>query len=129
ARLGGPSALERLQALLASDDPSDRRAALQGLGRVGGTRAAGMVALALADEDADVPAVAAQVLGRIRDGAGERRGCITSCGPCAPAAAMCGPTPPARSARRARSRRSGRCATACATTTREWPWRRSKRWA
>ena len=53
--------------LNAVDDREVRRAALLGLGRVGGERAAGLVALALADEDVEVQIVAAQVLGRIRD--------------------------------------------------------------
>jgi HEAT repeat protein len=53
--------------LNAVDDGEVRRAALVGLGRVGGERAAGLVALALADEDIEVQIVAAQVLGRIRD--------------------------------------------------------------
>jgi HEAT repeat protein len=70
AALGGPSALDRLQALLSADDPDVRRAALHGLGRVGGARAAELVALALADEDDEVQTVAAHVLGRIRDADG-----------------------------------------------------------
>ena len=67
AMLGGPEALDRLRGLLSSDDPHVRRAALHALGRIGGARAAAMVALALADENSDVQVAAAQVLGRLRD--------------------------------------------------------------
>ena len=74
AMLGGPEALDRLRALLSSDDGHVRRAALHALGSIGGARAAEMVALALADEDSDVQAAAAQVLGRLRDENGEAVG-------------------------------------------------------
>lgn len=67
AMLGGPEALDRLRGLLSADDPHVRRAALHALGRIGGARAAAMVALALADENSDVQVAAAQVLGRLRD--------------------------------------------------------------
>lgn len=67
ALLGGPEALDRLRALLSSDDGHVRRAALHALGRIGGTRAAQLVALSLADEDNEVQVAAAQVLGRVRD--------------------------------------------------------------
>jgi HEAT repeat protein len=74
AALGGPRALDRLQGLLSGDDADVRRAALHGLGRVGGRRAAELVALALADEDPTVQVVATQVLGHIRDEAGDAPG-------------------------------------------------------
>ncbi|MET0342716.1 MAG: HEAT repeat domain-containing protein [Polyangiales bacterium] len=67
AMLGGPEALDRLRALLSSDDGHVRRAALHALGSIGGARAAQLVSFALADEDSDVQAAAAQVLGRLRD--------------------------------------------------------------
>jgi len=67
AMLGGPEALDRLRGLLSADEPHTRRAALHALGRIGGGRAAQMVALALADENSDVQVAAAQVLGRLRD--------------------------------------------------------------
>jgi len=67
AMLGGPEALDRLRGLLSADEPHTRRAALHALGRIGGARAAQMVALALADENSDVQVAAAQVLGRLRD--------------------------------------------------------------
>jgi HEAT repeat protein len=67
AMLGGPEALDRLRGLLSADDPLVRRAALHALGRIGGARAAEMVALALADENSDVQVAAAQVLGKLRD--------------------------------------------------------------
>lgn len=74
AKIGGPHAIDRLQALMSADDAEVRRAALHGLGRVGGERAAGLVALALADEDNEVQIVAAQVLGRLRDENGDAPG-------------------------------------------------------
>ncbi|HEX5661759.1 MAG TPA: HEAT repeat domain-containing protein [Polyangiales bacterium] len=67
ALLGGPEALERLRTLLSANEPNTRRAALQALGRIGGTRAAATVALALADENSEVQVTAAYVLGRLRD--------------------------------------------------------------
>ena len=67
AVLGGPEALDRLRSLLSADESSVRRAALHALGRIGGARAAAMVALALADENSDVQVAAATVLGRLRD--------------------------------------------------------------
>ncbi|MDB4987253.1 MAG: repeat protein [Myxococcaceae bacterium] len=67
AMLGGPEALDRLRGLLSANDANVRRAALHALGRIGGARAAAMVALALADENSDVQVAAAQVLGRLRD--------------------------------------------------------------
>jgi HEAT repeat protein len=70
AALGGPRAMDRLQAMMSSGESEVRRAALHGLGRIGGKRAAELVALALADEDTEVHVVAAQVLGRIRDDEG-----------------------------------------------------------
>ncbi len=70
ATLGGSRALDLLQVLMSVDDSEVRRAALLGLGRVGGERAASLVALALVDEDIDVQIVAAQVLGGLRDETG-----------------------------------------------------------
>ena len=67
AMLGGPEALDRLRGLLSANDASVRRAALHALGRIGGARAAAMVALALADENSEVQVAAATVLGRLRD--------------------------------------------------------------
>jgi HEAT repeat protein len=67
AGIGGKAALDRLQRLMSSDHPEVRRAAVAGLGRLGGMRAKGLLVIALADEDADVQIVAAQALGGLRD--------------------------------------------------------------
>ena len=74
AQLGDEDTVERLQAALTADDPRTRRAAVEGLERVGGARAAEHVALALADENVDVQTSAARALGRIRDAEGRPTG-------------------------------------------------------
>jgi HEAT repeat protein len=67
AGIGGKGSLERLQRLMSSDHAEVRRASVIGLGKVGGARAKGLIAIGLADEDPDVQIVAAQALGRLRD--------------------------------------------------------------
>jgi HEAT repeat protein len=67
AGIGGQAALERLQRLMSSDHAEVRRAAVAGLGRLGGGRAKSLLVIALADEDPDVQIVAAQALGGLRD--------------------------------------------------------------
>jgi HEAT repeat protein len=67
AGIGGQVALDRLQRLLSSDHSEVRRAAVAGLGKVGGVRAKGLLVIALADEDPDVQIVAAHALGGLRD--------------------------------------------------------------
>jgi HEAT repeat protein len=67
AGIGGKGSLERLQRLMSSDHAEVRRASVIGLGKVGGARARGLLAIGLADEDPDVQIVAAQALGRLRD--------------------------------------------------------------
>jgi HEAT repeat protein len=71
AGLGGKNSLERLQRLMSSDHAEVRRASVIGLGKVGGARAKGLIAIGLADEDPDVQIVAAQALGRLRDDQGD----------------------------------------------------------
>jgi HEAT repeat protein len=70
AGIGGKGSLERLQRLMSSDHAEVRRASVIGLGKVGGSRAKGLLAIGLADEDPDVQIVAAQALGRFRDDQG-----------------------------------------------------------
>ncbi len=70
AGIGGKGSLERLQRLMSSDHAEVRRASVVGLGKVGGARARGLLAIGLADEDPDVQIVAAQALGRWRDNEG-----------------------------------------------------------
>jgi HEAT repeat protein len=70
AGIGGKGSLERLQRLMSSDHAEVRRASVIGLGKVGGARARGLLAIGLADEDPDVQIVAAQALGRFRDDEG-----------------------------------------------------------
>lgn len=67
AAIGRKGAPDRLQRLMSSDHPDVRRAAVAGLGKVGGARARSLLAIALADEDPDVQIVAANALGRLRD--------------------------------------------------------------
>jgi HEAT repeat protein len=67
AGIGGQVALDRLQRLMSSDHAEVRRAAVAGLGRLGGGRAKSLLVIALADEDPDVQIVAAQALGGLRD--------------------------------------------------------------
>ena len=70
AAMGGPDALAHLQGALVADDPSTRRAAIKGMASALGPRSVDLIGLALADDSSDVQAVAAGVLGRLRDDTG-----------------------------------------------------------
>lgn len=70
ARLGSEKAIERIETCLSSDDARARRAAIVALAEVLGARAVESLAFALADEDVDVRATAAMMLGRMRDDEG-----------------------------------------------------------
>jgi len=67
ARLGTSEAIERIVSCTSSDDSRTRRAAVLALGESGSDRVVESLALALADEDLDVRATAAMMLGRLRD--------------------------------------------------------------
>ncbi len=70
AELGGPNAFSRLQAGLSSQDADTRKAVVTGLAKLGGAKAAELVAFCLADESVDVQMTAARALGKLRDEAG-----------------------------------------------------------
>lgn len=70
ARLGSQGAVDRIAACLSADDPRARRAAVVALADTRGASSLESLALALADEDVDVRATAAMMLGRIRDDEG-----------------------------------------------------------
>jgi HEAT repeat protein len=70
ARLAEDNVIDRLRDALSADDPVTRRSAVEALGTVGGADAADAIGIALADEDPDVQATAARVLGGLRGKAG-----------------------------------------------------------
>lgn len=64
-RARGAAALGALRSGASSARPAVRRASVQGLGELGSTAAAEVIALALTDEDLDVRVAAARELGRV----------------------------------------------------------------
>lgn len=70
ASMGGPGAEAHLHGALVADDPSTRRAAIEGIATTIGPRGAELIGLSLADDNSEVQAVAAGVLGKLRDDAG-----------------------------------------------------------
>ncbi|MCA9600747.1 MAG: HEAT repeat domain-containing protein, partial [Myxococcales bacterium] len=74
AKLAEGDVVGRLRAALSSEDAEIRRSAVEALAIVGGADAAEAVGVALTDEDPDVQATAAQVLGRLRDANGHSVG-------------------------------------------------------
>jgi len=67
----GERAFTKLSAAISADDPRTRIAAINAFVRIGGSRAAEQVGLALADESVDVQAAAAHALGELRNDAGD----------------------------------------------------------
>lgn len=67
ARLGTEEAFLRIVSCMSGDDARTRRAAVVALGESVSDRVVESLALALADEDLDVRATAASMLGRLRD--------------------------------------------------------------
>lgn len=74
ATLAGEAALERLHTALLARDPETRCAAIHGIARIGGVRAAELIAFSLTDESPEVQAVAADALGTVRDAEGRSVG-------------------------------------------------------
>lgn len=66
--MGRSGAIDQLQTALSSNSPEVRKAAIDGLVRLGVPQVAELIAFSLTDENADVQAAAARALGRLQDG-------------------------------------------------------------
>jgi HEAT repeat protein len=71
ASLGGPNAVSRLQVALSAQDPTTRKAAIEGLASLPDPTVAELIAFALTDDSVDVQMTAARALGALRDAEGK----------------------------------------------------------
>ncbi len=71
ASLGGPNVVSRLQVALSAQDPTTRKAAIEGLASLPDPKVAELIAFALTDDSVDVQMTAARALGALRDAAGK----------------------------------------------------------